>query len=246
MTLVVIIVAIAALVRALLGFGEALIAVPLLAFILPVKTVAPLATLVSMTVATLFLMTEWRHVHVRSAALLLVSTIPGIPIGLWVLTRVDEAIVKTVLGALIASFSAYSLIAPRPPSLVNDRSAALFGFVAGITGGAYGMNGPAVAIYGTLRRWPGHEFRATLQGYFLPASAAGMIGFWLSGLWTRDVTSYYLAALPAIVAATLSGRMLHQRLQGRRFIVVVHIALIIIAAMLLVQTLPAIAAATAR
>lgn len=242
MTLVVIIVATAALVRALLGFGEALIAVPLLAFVLPVKTVAPLATLVSITVAALTLMKEWRHVHLRSAGLLLASTIAGIPIGLWVLTRVDEAIVKIVLGALIASFSTYSLIAPRPPSLVNDRSAALFGFAAGITGGAYGMNGPAVAIYGTLRRWPGHEFRATLQGYFLPASAAGMIGFGLSGLWTRDVTSYYLSALPAIVAATLAGRMLHHRLQGRRFVVVVHGALISVAAMLLWQALATVAA----
>jgi uncharacterized protein len=35
-----------------LGFGEALIAVPLLAFVLPVKVAAPVAVLISITVAT--------------------------------------------------------------------------------------------------------------------------------------------------------------------------------------------------
>jgi uncharacterized protein len=234
-TLVVVIVAVAALIRAVLGFGEALIAVPLLAFVLPVQTIAPLATLVSMTVALVFLITDWRDVHLGSAARLLAPTIAGIPIGVWTLTHVDETIVKSVLALLIGSFSAYSLISVKPPALRDDRTAPMFGFAAGIMGGAYGMNGPAIAMFGTLRRWPAREFRATLQAYFLPASGAGLIGFWLSGLWTSDVTSYYATALPAIIAATLAGRALHQRFHGRRFVVAVHTALIFVAATLLWQ-----------
>ena len=31
------------------------------------------------------------------------------------------------------------------------------------------MNGPPLAIYGSMRRWSAQHFRATLQGYFLPA-----------------------------------------------------------------------------
>ena len=235
MIFVIVTLAIAALVRALLGFGEALIAAPLLAFVLPVETVAPLATLVSVTVAVLLLLIDWRHVQARSAARLLVPTLAGIPVGLWALTSLDASMVKSVLAVLIASFSGYSLTTIEPPALRSDRAAAAFGFAAGVLGGAYGMNGPPVVMYGTLRRWPAHQFRATLQGYFLPASTCGLIAYWLSGLWTREVTHHYLSALPAIIAATFAGRMLHDRLQGRRFTSGVHVALIGVAAILLWQ-----------
>ena len=57
-----------------LGFGEALIAVPLLAFVLPVEIVAPVAALVSITVAVIVLVQDWRHVNLRSAAWLVCST----------------------------------------------------------------------------------------------------------------------------------------------------------------------------
>jgi hypothetical protein len=37
---------------------------------------------------------------------------------------------------------------------------------AGVLGGAYGMNGPPLVIYGSLRGSSPQHFRATLQGYF--------------------------------------------------------------------------------
>ncbi len=40
------------------------------------------------------------------------------------------------------------------------------------------MNGPPLVVYGGMRRWSPQHFRATLQGYFLPASVIGMAGYW--------------------------------------------------------------------
>jgi hypothetical protein len=103
-------------------------------------------------------------------------------------------------------------------------------------GGAYGMNGPPLVIYGTLRRWSAEQFRATLQGYFLPASVVGMAGYWLAGLWVPPVTRYYLLSLPAVVASIGLGRAVNRRLAGRSFIRYVHIALIVIGITLLIQS----------
>src|SRR5690606_24056266 len=103
-----------------------------------------------------------------------------------------EAAVKAVMALLIVAFSLYSLIHRRPVTLTSDRMAWHFGFVAGVLGGAYGMNGPPLVVFATLRRWSPARFRATLQGYFLPASAAGLLGYWLAGLWTAQVTRLYL------------------------------------------------------
>jgi uncharacterized protein len=152
----------ATLIRSAFGFGEALVAVPLLALVIPVEVAAPVAVLVSVTVAGLVLAQDWREVHLGSARRLILSTMFGIPFGLLLLTTVAEPVVKAVLAAVIIAFSAYQLVGRSRFELEDDRLAWLFGFGAGVLGGAYGMNGPPLVAYGALRRWSPERFRATL------------------------------------------------------------------------------------
>ena len=229
----------ATLLRSALGFGEALIAVPLLAFVLPVKVAAPIAVLISITVAAVIVAQDWRHVHVRSAVRLVLSTLIGIPLGLLLLRSVSEPIVKGTLGLLVAGFAAAALRSRSTYELTNDRLAWIFGVSAGVLGGAYGMNGPPLVIYGALRRWSPEHFRATLQGYFLPASLMGMIGYWAAGLWTTRVSHYYLVSLPPALLAIVLGRVINRRFDARRFFVYVHASLIVSGAGLVLQAIVA-------
>jgi uncharacterized membrane protein YfcA len=228
---------VATLIRSAFGFGEALVAVPLLALMIPVDVAAPLATLVSITVAGVIIAQDWRQVHARSAWRLVLSTFLGIPVGLLILKTVPEPIVKMVLGVVIVAFSMDRLVRRRHAELTDDRWAWLFGFGAGILGGAYGMNGPPLVIYGTLRRWSPQHFRATLQGYFLPASLAGLGGYWLAGFWVPTVTEYYVLSAPIVLAAIVLGRKVNQRLKGPSFITTIHIGLVVIGVVLLTQSL---------
>ena len=231
------VITLATLVRSTFGFGEALIAVPLLAFVIPVKVAAPVAALVSVTVAAVVVVQDWQHVRLRSAARLIASTLFGIPLGLLLLTRVPEPIVKAVLAVVIIGFAVQALRSPAWRRLQDDRFAWLFGFVAGVLGGAYGMNGPPLAMYGSLRRWSPAEFRATLQGYFLPASAVGVAGYFAAGLWTQAVTRLYLMTLPAVVVAILAGRYLNRRIASERFTPAVYGGLIVVGLLLLLTLL---------
>ncbi len=232
---VVLILFVATVVRSALGFGEALIAVPLLALVMPVEEAAPTAVLVSITVAFVIVLQDWRRVHLRSAGWLVVSTFLGIPLGLLLLKKLPESIVDVILGVVVAAFSLYSLASRRDRELKDDRLAGIFGFAAGVLGGAYGMNGPPLAIYGSLRRWAPEHFRATLQAYFLPASLAGMAGYWIAGLWTPSVNRFYLDSLPGVVIAIFLGRAINRRLSGRRFISWIHVCLIVIGGVLLAK-----------
>jgi uncharacterized protein len=228
---------IASAVRSALGFGEALISVPLLALVLPVQVAAPVAVLASITIALIAVLQDWRHIHMRSAASLVLSTVAGIPLGLWLLKSVAEPAVKAILAVVIIAFSTYFLLGRRQAAVTSDRYTWLFGFAAGILGGAYGMNGPPLAIYGSLRSWPPKQFRATLQGYFLPASVIGMCGYGFSGLWTSQVSYLFIASLPLVVAATFLGRKINHRLDPGRFQLVVHVGLIVIGLILLAQAI---------
>ena len=234
---VLLVILIATLIRSALGFGEALVAVPLLAIRIPISVAAPLTVLISITVAAVILVQDWRSVHLRSAGWLVTSTLFGIPLGLFLLTEGNQQLVKGALAVVIIAFSAYGLIGRRPPELHSNNQLWLLisGFFAGVMGGAYGMNGPPLAIYGAMRRWTAQHFRATLQGYFLPASVIGMIGYWLAGLWTHDVTRYYLLSLVVVLPAIFVGRTANRRLQGAAFLNTVHVGLILIGATLLVQ-----------
>jgi uncharacterized protein len=236
---IVLVLFLATLVRSALGFGEALIAVPLLALVMPIEVAAPTAVLVSITVAFIIVIQDWRRIHLISALWLVVPTFLGIPVGLFLLKTLPEPIVEAILGVIVMAFSVYSLASRRNHELKDDRLAGLFGFTAGVLGGAYGMNGPPLAIYGSMRRWSAEHFRATLQAYFLPASLAGMAGYWFGGLWTPAVNRFYLISLPGVMVAIFLGRAINRRMQNRRFIYYVRIALTVIGAILLVKAFSA-------
>jgi len=234
---VLLVVFIATLIRSAFGFGEALIAVPLLALFLPITVAAPVAVLLSITIAAVVVAQDWKKIHLRSASWLIGSTLVGIPLGLLLLTRVHEQAVKVALAVLLLAFSGYSLFGGNPPELRRDsrRWLAGCGFFAGVLGGAYGMNGPPLVIYGAMRRWSAQQFRATLQGYFLPASLLGMAGYYFAGLWVPAVTHYYLVSLPVALPTIFLGRWLNHQMRGDAFLRYIHVGLICIGVALLAQ-----------
>jgi uncharacterized membrane protein YfcA len=229
----------ATLIRSTFGFGEGLIAVPLLAFSLPVETAAPVVVLLSITIAAVVVLQDWRKIHLRSTGWLLAPTLLGIPLGIALLTSIHQNLVKALLAILIVAFSAYSLLGRKPPQLHSDSRPWLLGcgFLAGVLGGAYGMNGPPLVIYGAMRRWSPQHFRATLQGYFLPASLLAMAGYRSAGLWRPVVTHYYLLSLFVALPAIFLGRSLNHRLRGDGFLKYVHAGLLCVGLLLLLQSI---------
>ena len=229
----------ATLIRSTFGFGEGLIAVPLLAFILPLDIAAPLVVLLSITIAAVVVVQDWRKIHVRSTGWLLAPTFAGIPLGILLLASSHQRVVKAVLALVIIAFSGYFLLGKKPHALHDDSRPWMLscGFLAGVLGGAYGMNGPPLVIYGAMRRWSPQHFRATLQGYFLPASIVAMAGYWIAGLWVPAVTHYYLISLPVVLPAIFLGRVINGRLRGDSFLKYVHAGLVCIGALLLIQAI---------
>ena len=225
----------ATVIRSAFGFGEALVAVPLLALLIPVKVAVPLAVLLSITVAGIVVFQDRDKIHLGSAWRLVLSSLFGIPLGVLLLEGVAEQVTKATLAVVIISFSLYCLASRRQPELTDDRLAWLFGFAGGILGGAYGMNGPPLVVYGAMRRWSAAHFRATLQGYFLPASLAVLFAHWLRGLWVPEVMHFYLWSLAPALAAVLVGRAINRRLHGRGFLRYVHGGLIAVGVGLLIQ-----------
>ncbi len=232
--LVLFILFISTLTRSTFGFGDALIAMPLLALIIDVKMAAPLVALISTSIALIIVGGSWRSIDLKAAWRLILASLVGIPFGIVVLKTAPEDMVKGVLGLLVILFSLYNLVQPVLFSLHQPKWAYGFGFVAGILGGAYNINGLPVVIYGTLRRWSPVHFRATLQGYFVPTGGLILIGHGLAGFLTFQVVQFYALALPLVLVAIFLGGKLNRHIPMYRFERMLYVALIVLGGMLLI------------
>jgi uncharacterized membrane protein YfcA len=215
------------------------VAVPLFAIFIPLHVAVPLSVLMSVLVALVVVIQDHQHVHIKSAKWLIIFAMMGIPLGLMMLVYVNAYWVKIFLGILIAVNSIYTLQKKSTRRLEEDSRLWLFicGFLSGILGGAYGINGPPLVVYGRMRQWSAGHFRATLQAYFLPVSLIAVLGYGVQGLLGWEVIKYFLFCLPAIIPAIFLGRYFNSKLQGRTFFKYVYLGLIFIGILLILFTL---------
>jgi uncharacterized membrane protein YfcA len=228
----------AAFIRSALGFGDAVLAMPLLAMALGVRTATPLVAFVGPTISLMILAGSWRKVEFKAAGRLVAATLIGIPVGVYGLARLPEAPLKIALGLVILLYGMFGLARPR--ARIREERPWMpwaLGVSAGVLGGAYNTNGPPVVAYGMLRGWPRDSFRATLQGYFLPAGLAILAGHGLAGLWTAPVLKFYVYSLPGIVLGVLLGGLLNKKMTGAIFATLVYSSLALIGAAMLLREL---------
>ena len=230
----------ATFVRSTLGFGESLIAVPMLVHLIPLDQAVPLSVLTSVLIAVVILLQDHQKVEIKSAKGLIIYSIIGLPIGFWLLLFANDTPVKFALGLVLMVFSIYSIFTKKKRKISEDNRAwmGVCGFLAGVMGGAYGLNGPPLIYYGNLRQWTGSNFRATLQAYFLCMGILGCIGYAIKGLFTQQVLFYFATTLPAIIPAIFLGRYVHGHLpDGQQFFKYVYSLLALLGLILALQNL---------
>jgi uncharacterized membrane protein YfcA len=228
----------AAFVRSALGFGDAVIAMPLLAMVVGLRTAAPLVAFMGPTISVLILTRGWRRVDVRPASRLVAASVLGIPIGVYGLARLPEEPLKVALGVVILLYGVFGLA--RPGARFKEEKAWVpwaVGWTAGVLGGAYNTNGPPVVAYGMLRGWPPERFRTTLQSYFLPTGLMILAGHGLAGLWTGEVLRLYGLSLPAIALGIVLGGRLNRKMSHEMFAKLVYGSLAAMGAVLLVKAI---------
>ena len=221
--------------RATFGFGDALVAMPLLTLVIGIRVATPIVALMSVTISLAIIWGNWRDIDMRAAWRLVAAAMVGVPAGVWLLNRVPEQIVIGLLALSLVGFGLYSIVKPSMPTVRNHLWVYFFGFLAGCLGGAYNTHGPPVLIYGTLQDWSPVRFRATLQGFFFPVGLIVLASHGLGGLWSDEVFSLYALALLPMLAAIYAGSELSRRISPARFHRLVHLIIIGLGALLLVQ-----------
>lgn len=230
---VLIVLFVAALVKSVLGFGDALIAVPLLTLILGIQVTAPLVTLIGTLVTLLLVVRNRKTIDVRAIWQLTLIAMIGVPIGVWGLKNLPEKPITGGLGIVLILVGLYYLRRPQLQPVRGFRWTVLFGLASGIFGGAYNMSGAPMIVYGTLRQWQPSEFRGTLQSYFLIIGLTVLINHATAGLWTAQVWQLFVLSLPVIGLGFWIGTWLGDTLPREKFEQALYVALIVLGTVLI-------------
>lgn len=198
------------------GFGFALLAMPLMTFVIPVERAVVVVVLLAIASTGHQAVVHRRHVRVPLARRLTVSSVVGMPVGLVVLNVVDDQILRMVLG--IGVLLATAMLAR---DLTLDHAGPgldwSMGFVSGVANASIGTNGPPLVFDLQSRRLAPGEFRGTIAVVFAVGNVATATLFLVDGKITRDGLVAVAVAFPVWALGIVSGRALQPRVPERHF-----------------------------
>lgn len=188
-------VAFGGLVQGLLGFGLALVAVPIVALVEPGLLPVPILIVATLH-ATLSAVRERRHVDWPGVGWALLGRVPGTAVGVVLVDRLAGPAFGVLVGVAVLGSVALSATSWRPeptrPALV------VAGLVSGSFGTAMSIGGPPVALL--YQRREGPEVRATLGAYFTLGALVSLAGLGLAGEVSARQVLLGLAFVPFLLA----------------------------------------------
>ena len=215
------------------GFGVALLAIPLLAVLLDVKRVVPLAALAAMTTHVIVLVHLRHHFDWSRILPLIISAIPGVAVGALFLKHLDRTVILYILGVLLIAYSVYSLFLRIPVKEMKKGWVFPFGFTAGLLGGALSTPGPPAIVYTSMQSWSKDQIKVTLQGFFILSGIIVILFHILNGITTLYVLKLYGASIPMLFIGTYVGSLFYGRINDEGYRKLVLIILFLLGAFMI-------------
>lgn len=223
---------IAGFIQGISGFGSALFAMPLLSLFIDLKVAVPLCAFNGLTITTYLAFKLRKYVDYKKILPLLISSIPGIYIGVILLKSIDFSVLKIFLGLLISLYSIYSLIFTPQTKLINKLWLYIIGFSSGFVGSLFGVSGLPVIIYVTLTDWAKDVIKATISVFLCFSTIITIIVLLLNNLITPIVLNYFLLSIIPVVLGTYLGSKLYHKFNRHHYLKLLFIILIPLGIML--------------
>jgi len=224
----------ASFVMGLTGFGIALVAMAFLPWLMSPVTAIILLTIYAFVFSIVVVVQLRRDLTPRALVDLLLGTLAGTPLGVWVLASLPVTALNRLIGLVLVIVVALELRGAMPRRLTGRGWGLGAGFLSGVLGGAVGTPGPPVIVYATTQGWSPRTMKANTMGFFLVNQSAILLGYWWAGLLTREIAVVSAAfALPAL-AGVATGVALFGHLDPIGFRRIVFTLLLISGATLLI------------
>jgi uncharacterized protein len=233
---------VAGFVQGLSGFAFGLTATSIWVWWLPPQLIAVMAVFGALTGQVIAALTTRRAAGWPKLMPLLIGAAAGLPIGLWLLPRLDADWFRLAVGLLLAVWCPLMLLADRLPQVKAGGRLAdgLAGMAGGVTGSVGGFTGPLPTLWATLRGWPKDELRSVIQNFNLVTLAVIFASYLATGIVKREMWPAFAWVAPALLIPVLLGARLYAGISPEAFRRVVLTLLALSGAGLLLRAVPAI------
>ena len=198
------------------GFGFGIIVMAMFPYLLPSYGEATsLSGLLAVVTAMLPALRTIKYVPWRKLIPILLTFLVVSFVAVHIVTRVDSADLKHVLGAVLILISLYFFflsdrvhIRPTVPLQIG------LGTLSGMMGGLFAMQGPPAVIYFMSAASDKREYIALTQWYFFSGNLMMSLFRARAGLVTPAVIEGWLVGVPAVLSGLWIGARLFDRIKA--------------------------------
>ena len=210
------------------GFGFGIFIMTMLPFFLP--TYGEATTLSGLLAITTSAVIVWRlreHVIGKRLWTILLTFIIVSTIAIFALKRIEDHILRQILGVALIVISIYFALFSQKIKLPTTKKVQVgAGTLSGLMGGFFGMQGPPAVLYFIQSEPSKEHYMAMTQTYFLIGNVMMTIVRAYNGFFTTTVLTDYCFGLGGVIIGTTLGAYVFKHIPNRffRYIVYAYIA----------------------
>jgi uncharacterized protein len=195
----------AGLLRGFVGFGAALISVPVFSLVLGPHAAIAVNNVMGLPAVFQLLPEAVRRAERPVVLPICLATVIATPIGTWALVAADPALMTVGISALVLVMVAILSSGWRLRGRIGMAKLIAAGIAGGLLQGVAGIGGPPVVAVALSRPGEASQQRANVLALMTAISLSSVLPLLYYGLFTRQTVIIGLVLIPFYSAATALG-----------------------------------------
>jgi uncharacterized protein len=207
---------VAGLLRGFIGFGAALISVPVFSLVLGPHAAIAVSNVMGLPAVFQLLPEAVRRAERAVVLPISAAIFAAAPIGTWALVATDPAVMTVCISTLVLLMVAFLASGWRFRGRIGIGKLIAAGIAGGLVQGAAGVGGPPVVAVALSRPGEASQQRANVLALMTAVSLSSILPLIYHGLFTRQTVTIGLVLIPFYSAATAVGAR-YFALGGQRY-----------------------------
>ena len=203
--------------RGFSGFGSALIFMPLASSLAAPRLIAALLLIIDFIGSLPLLPNAWRHADRKATAIIVAGALVGVPVGTWLLTRLDPVTTRWIISGFVAALLVLLLSGWRYRGKDHVTLSVGIGALSGFCSGLAQTGGPPIVGYWLGRPVASDIARANIILFFAASDFFSVVSYAVSGLLSRDAILFSLIVGPVYAIGIRFGTLMFGQASERLF-----------------------------
>lgn len=223
-----VVILLSSVIKGITGFGFALLAIPILSIMFPINLLIPSMVLFNLITSVMMLFQFKEKIRVYYIVPMIVASLAGIPIGIYMLTYLSTDFLKILTSFAIILFSVKMLTGVKLAKRNIHKPIFFAGFLSGILTSSISIGGPPLAIAMDRKGYSKDKFRGIFIWFMVFTSIFTTFAFYHKGLITNDTLKFTALSLPLLFIGSNLGVKIATKInqhQFRKFVIYLNVSM---------------------